>query len=105
MNAPPRSIRAPCARTASAVATICSRVSTEHGPAATMSSFPPMVRSPTFTSVSSGFTSRLTSLKGCETGMASATPGIIRNGSGSSAPLLPVMPTAVRVAPGMTCGM
>ena len=72
--------------------------------AATISSLPPMVSSPTVTSVSSGFTSRLTSLKGWLTGMASATPGIIRNGSGSSAPLLPVMPTAVRVAPGMTWG-
>jgi hypothetical protein len=104
LNAPPRSMVAPAFFTACAVLTICSRVSTEHGPAMTWIVFPPTVRLPTCSWLSSGFTSRLTSLNGCEMATASTTPGSTRNGSGSTAPLLPVMPMAVRVPPGIACG-
>ena len=37
-------------------------------------------------------------------GTASATPGSTRKGSASTAPLLPVMPIAVRVPPGIAFG-
>ncbi len=55
--------------------------------------------------VSSSFTSRDTSLNGCETRIASATPGRVLNWSGSRPPLLPVMPMATRCAPGMGWGV
>jgi hypothetical protein len=100
LNAPPRSIRAPWERTDSGGGDDLLAGLHRARARGDDELVAPMVSSPTFTSVSSGFTSRLTSLNGWLTGMASATPGIIRNGSGSSAPLLPVMPTAVRVAPG-----
>ncbi len=54
---------------------------------------------------SSSFTSRETSLKGWETRIASATPDMATKRSGSRAPLLPVIPIAVRCAPGMSCGV
>ena len=62
LNAPPRSSRAPAAFTPRATVSICSSDSTAHGPAATTSSLPPTATSPTRTTVSSGFTSRETSL-------------------------------------------
>src|SRR6185295_9751909 len=51
--------------------------------------------------VSSGLTSRDTSFQGRETGTASATEGKRAKRAGSSAPWLPVMPMAVRMAPGI----
>ena len=65
---------------------------------------PPMETPPTSMTVSSSLTSRETSLKGWETRMASRTPGRLSKIDGSSPPLLPVIPMAVRWAPGMTWG-
>src|SRR5664280_26281 len=62
---------------------------------------PPTGTPPTETIVSSGWNSRETSLYGCETRMTSRTPGRLSNAPGPTVPLLPVMPTAVRCAPGM----
>ena len=108
LNAPPRKRSAPAFRTFSAAANACSRLSMAQGPAMTASSRPPNVtklsfESPTLTRIteSSFFTSRLTSLYGFETGMASATPGSVSNSAGSSGPGFPVIPMAVRCAPGI----
>ncbi len=62
LNAPPRRAVAPAAFTARAVATICSSLSTEQGPAMTPIVPPPTVRLPARTTVGSVFTSRLASL-------------------------------------------
>src|SRR5205823_4821351 len=74
------------------------------GPAITTRSRPPTGTPETSTTVSSRFTSRETSLYGAVTGMQSATPSISRKCPGSIAPLLPVMPMAVRPAPSIACG-
>ena len=65
---------------------------------------PPRATPATSTTVSSSFISRETSLKGCETRMASRTPGMPSKSDGSSPPLFPVIPMAVRCAPGMAWG-
>ncbi len=105
-QAPPRSTVAPAAFTARAASRICSRDSTEHGPAITTMRGPPSTTpSPRSMRVSSPLTSRETSFHGCETRMVSATPGKPSKRTGSSGPLLPVMPMATRSAPGMGCGV
>ena len=58
MNAPPRRIVAPAALTASAVSKSCSRLSTEQGPAMTVSDPSPIAASSTRMTVSSGWNSR-----------------------------------------------
>ena len=63
--------------------------------------FPPSGTPPTSMTVSSSFTSRDTSLNGCETRIASWTPGMVSKNSGSRPPLFPVIPMATRCAPGM----
>src|SRR5205823_5716318 len=68
------------------------------------SSSPPIVASSTFTTVLSGRRSSVINLYGLLTRIASATPAMFSKRAGSTAPWLPVMPIAVRVAPGMTCG-
>jgi hypothetical protein len=61
-NAPPRRIFAPARFTAAAVACTCASLSAEHGPAITMTSSPPMRRSPIVMIVSSFWKVRLASL-------------------------------------------
>ncbi len=89
LNAPPRRNFAPAAFTACAVSRICSFDSTEQGPAITASALPPSRTPPTSMTVSSSFTSRETSLNGCETRIASATPGIVSNWAVSMLPGFP----------------
>ncbi len=55
--------------------------------------------------VSSSLASRLTSLYGLLTGMHSTTPGRDSRTPRSTASLLPVMPMAVRIEPGMGCAL
>ena len=56
--------------------------------------------------VSSSFTSRETSLKGCETRSASATPGMVpKRSSGSMPPVWPMTATTFRSVPVMACGV
>ena len=76
MNAPPRMIVAPCAATKSTVSISWSRLSTEHGPAMTVSDPSPIDVSITRMTVSSGWNSRDTSLYGFEIGVTCATPGV-----------------------------
>ncbi len=75
MKAPPRRIVAPAALTASAVSNSCSLLSTEHGPAITVSDPSPMTASRTRMTVSSGWNSRDVSLYGRLIGVTEATPG------------------------------
>ena len=53
----------------------------------TVMALPPSGTPPTSMTVSSSFTSRETSLNGCETRSASATPGIEPNRSSGSSPV------------------
>ena len=62
MNAPPRSIAAPASFAAAAMPTICSRDSTEHGPAHITTRGPPIATPRTFTTVSSGWNLRFARL-------------------------------------------
>ncbi len=62
LYAPPRRIFAPARLTAAAVASTCSGLSAEHGPAITMTSSPPIRTSPTVMTVSSGLNVRPASL-------------------------------------------
>ena len=62
LNAPPRMIVAPWAATKSTVSISWSRLSTEHGPAITVSDPSPIAASSTRITVSSGWNSRETSL-------------------------------------------
>ena len=64
LNAPPRRTVAPAALTASAVSNSWSRLSTEHGPAITVSEPSPIAASRTRMTVSSGWNSREVSLNG-----------------------------------------
>ena len=75
LNAPPRSTVAPAARTASAVSSSWSRLSTEQGPAMMVRPPSPIDRPRTRTTVSSGWNSREASLKGLLMGVTVSTPG------------------------------
>jgi len=76
-----------------------------HGPATIATAAPPKVTSPDGvgirTTVFSSLMSRLTSLYGLLTGMHSPTPAMDSSEPMSTAPVLPVMPIAVRTAPGI----
>ena len=105
LYAPPRKNCAPAAATCSAIVNACSRDSIEHGPAIIASFAPPIVASVPANriTVSSSFTSRLTSLYGFETRITSATPASSSMFPRSTSPWLPVIPIAVRCAPGSGC--
>ena len=75
LNAPPRSTCAPAFFTTSALFRICSRVSTEHGPAMTTNCKPPIEYLPTLTTVFSFRISLLASLNGLRIGITLSTPG------------------------------
>src|SRR5207245_657754 len=75
----------------------------EHGPATIVNVFGPTVPCANLITVSSGFISRLASLYGLVTRMASSTPSSTAKSDLSTAPVLAVIPMAVRVAPGLTC--
>ncbi len=110
LYAPPRRKRAPASRTARAAASVCSRVSTAHGPAITPNVPPPMrdgfPSGPgSDTTVSCGCVSRDTSFHGLEIATASVTPAKCAKWPGSTGPGLPVIATAMRCAPGILCGV
>ena len=104
MNAPARISRTPRLTRNSAVFRIIASFSTEHGPAMSVKVPGPMVVCGRRTKVSSPCISRLASLYGLVTRINSMTPGSTSRVRGSTAPMLPVMPMAVRVAPGIGCG-
>src|SRR6266478_6279426 len=67
------------------------------------SSLPPIVASPTRTTVLSGRRSSVINLYGLVTRITSTTPGRFSKRRPSIGPWFPVMPMAVRVATGMEC--
>ena len=75
LNAPPRSIVAPAAATTRAVSSVCSRYSTEQGPAISPKAVSPIWRPSTSITVGSGTSSRATSLYGFRIGTTWSTPG------------------------------
>jgi hypothetical protein len=75
LNAPPRSIVAPAAATTRAVSSVCSRYSTEQGPAMSPNASSPICRPLTSITVGSGTSSRATSLYGLRIGTTWSTPG------------------------------
>ncbi len=80
LNAPPRRNFAPVAATCFALVRICSRDSTEHGPAITTSSSPPTTTPfENLTRVPSGLKPRPASLYGDEIRYASCTPASTLN--------------------------
>ena len=87
------------------MSSVLASVSTLPGPAITMGSGPPTGTPPMSTTVSAGWTSRLTSLNGLVTGMQRATPGSRIRNDGSTGPRFPVTQIAVRSAPGTRSGV
>src|SRR2546422_6656424 len=73
LKAPPRKTRAPAALTFAATSSTCPRDSTEHGPAITTISLPPIRTPSTGITVASRRTSRLASLKGWRIGCTAST--------------------------------
>ncbi len=106
LNAPPRRKRAPDRFTACAASRIWSFDSTEQGPAMMLMARPPRGTPETSRTVSSSFTSRDTSLKGCDTRSASATPDMLPNRSSGSSPVMwPITATTFRSVPTMGWGV
>ena len=112
LNAPPRSIRAPDSFRYAPSDSSISRDSTAHGPAITTTPLPPISspRSPPRTggiamTVRSPRNSRLARLYGLPTGMASSTPGSIRNAAGSAFVTSPIRPMTVLLSPRKTCAL
>ena len=102
MYAPPRSSDAPAARAISAAASVCSAVSTAHGPAMTVSVSGPIGTPATRITERSRWCSRLTSLYGAEIRTTSLTPGMPRRFSVSRWSTSPTRPTIVRDMPRLT---
>lgn len=106
LYAPPRKSVAPAARTDAAALNNISRPSTEHGPAITASSFPPIAApapSPTTTMVGSARNSRATCRYGLSTGMTFSTPARVARPTSASIRSSPIHPTIVRCSPREVC--
>src|SRR5919198_1426311 len=104
LNAPPRSIEAPPARTIRATSSVCSRDSTVHGPAIRQNvAFPPTTR-PLITNVLGSWclSSSEASLYGREIGTTRSTPLIPSSPSSRTPSGSPIAPIAVVSSPGMT---
>src|SRR4051794_22169130 len=102
LKAPPRSIVAPASFTARAVASVCSRYSTVHGPAISPKNSSPTFRPSTSITVGSGETSRETSLYGFRIGSTCSTPGYPSSGSVASSSRSPIAPITVDSRPRVT---
>jgi hypothetical protein len=102
LYAPPRSSDAPAALAISAEASVCSAVSTAHGPAITVSVSGPIGTPATLITERSRRCSRLTSLYGAVIRTTSLTPGMPRRFSVSSWSMSPTRPTIVRETPRLT---
>ena len=102
MYAPPRSSAAPAALAISADASVCSGVSTAHGPAMTVSVSGPIGTPATLITERSWRCSRLTSLYGAVIRTTSLTPVMLRRFSASSWSMSPTRPTIVLETPRLT---
>src|SRR5580658_8740782 len=93
---------APAAATASAVSMICFSLSTEHGPAQTMNSSPPISTPFTRIAECSFLNSRLTNLYGAEMRTARSTPGVASSDSRQAVTSpTPTTPMTTRSSPSM----
>lgn len=99
MNAPPRSIDAPDAFTADAMAPICAGVSMEHGPAMTTSFFPPTFTPATSMTESCGWKARLARLYGSCTRMTLSTHSLLRKSRSSRLVVSPTSPRTTLLEP------
>src|SRR5215213_9446245 len=104
LNAPPRSIEAPPSRTVRATSSVCSRVSTVHGPAIRQKVWlPPTVRPSTVNAVGSWWaSSEEASLYGREIGTTRSTPAMPSRPSSRTPSGSPIAPIAVVSSPGST---
>ena len=97
MNAPPRSMVAPAACAIRAAASVCSGVSTAHGPAISVTVPGPIGTPRACTTERSGWCSRLTSLYSVDTRVTCATPGIPARSSDANASTSPTRPMITRL--------
>src|SRR4051794_20604414 len=104
LKAPPRSIEAPPSRTVRATSSVCSRVSTVHGPAIRQNvSFPPTWWPSTAKVVGSWWaSSEDASLYGREMGTTRSTPAMPSRPSSRTPSGSPIAPIAVVSSPGST---
>src|SRR5450759_4281718 len=103
LNAPPRRIFAPARFTAAALASTCSSLSAEQGPAMTMTSSPPIRTSPIVITVFSVLNERLASLYGSVIRCTSWTPSRTSSSAVSNWRDPPTAPSTVRSAPLERC--
>ena len=104
LNAPPLKIRAPAALTFAATSSTCPRDCTDHGPAITTISLPPIRTPSTGITVASRRTSRLASLKGWRIGCTASTHSSDSRLLSRSLPRSsPTAPMTVRSSPRMVC--
>ena len=103
LKAPPRSIDAPAARTASATVSVPSRVSTVHGPAIRQNVSPPPTTRPSISNdVGSWWASSdEASLYGREIGTTRSTPDMPSSPSSRTPSGSPIAPMAVVSSPGI----
>src|SRR3954447_26455269 len=104
LNAPPRSIAAPPACTARATPSVCSRVSTVHGPAISVKVAPPPTVRPAMSNVDCSWwlSSLEASLYGREIGTTRSTPLMPSSPSSATPAGSPIAPIAVVSSPGIT---
>src|SRR4051812_27036619 len=104
LNAPPRSIAAPPACTARATPSVCSRVSTVHGPAISVKVAPPPTVRPAMSKVDGSWwlSSLEASLYGREIGTTRSTPLMPSSPSSATPAGSPIAPIAVVSSPGIT---
>src|SRR4051812_195176 len=104
LNAPPRSMEAPPALTTRATSSVCSRVSTVHGPAIRQNVVPPPTVRPSMRRTVGSWwaSSEDASLYGREIGTTRSTPAMPSSPSSRTPLGSPIAPIAVVSSPGST---
>src|SRR3954447_10617598 len=104
LNAPPRSMEAPPALTTRATSSVCSRVSTVHGPAIRQNVVPPPTVRPSMRRTVGSWwaSSEDASLYGREIGTTRSTPAMPSSPSSRTPSGSPIAPIAVVSSPGST---
>src|SRR3954471_22962193 len=104
LNAPPRSMEAPPALTTRATSSVCSRVSTVHGPAIRQNVVPPPTVRPSMRRTVGSWwaSSEDASLYGREIGTTRSTPAMPSRPSSRTPSGSPIAPIAVVSSPGIT---
>ena len=105
LKTPPRKACAPAARTARAVSSICSRLSTEQGPAMIAISSPPTLNPSSGKIEFLGWNCLEASLYGSEIRMTLSTPSSTSNTAVSTRWVSPIAPITVWSSPIERCGV